>query len=1008
MGVGGSRVVHDGRLVRDVPVWEDVGRDDCGRTSFQVANECVAERPMKTSIRTDTKLWVFEQESGERIYVFGYTWFEARGGALAALQQPSAMVTGHEIGNIKDHLVEAGSTIVCVDRGSTWFEIVETLRRMSGEEVRKLLAFPSPFEDPKPAICKDQFTDHLDGGRFYVCNLPAGHGGEQHTCGDVGWPMEVASVVSAEPVASYAHPSAEVLRARLRAEADYNEDWPEMGHIASQAIDALAATEVQFSLSFEDAWKVKAAEGYQYGRDALEQVRFGWDLRKEMDSGRRQDKSDGGGRVHGVHDQDGSHHLRRSAEQAGTDNVGAVGTGHPESSGLLAGSGESDAEDSQRVVSTCTCIEGNDMTLTTTAVVNCAVHGTGRATTGCIGCDGTCGWGSLHGIGSPEEWEAARGRISELVDEVAGLKAEKDAGYEERNRLVALFASMALALGWKAGVGQHEDEPGKEWDADWRTLILVETPEGQASWHFHDSQNHLVKHLPSYVAKWDGHDTPTKYARLEQLMYRAATGTHWFDTAEYKRGKSAADEVHIRMLELRDAEAYKRGLLDAKAIALDVGSHKNHYGIAVAIGDAAAKIFSGGSKCCFCENVVPLAQCLSCTREKENTLAKLDALLALQDDVLKLAARVDATRQPILVGQDMTRNPTTEEELARVRSELNHYRDKYLNDDRIPIANAEIIRLESVVEQMVTRLEAADWADDAVTEEREACAMVCGAMADFLANIVSTGQMEHERKLGKVSGLQEATERIRARTKTPVILPTPERRAQEIAHLEEKYAINAAVARLRPETRCPVEHPSLPADEEGGYLCCSPAGHDGDHWCGVRGGTVAWPNVAAGEVVRHETVAIREIGGCGAIAGTKPHERACILPMGHPGLHGWEESAESSVVVRLEAAQGGFRAVVASPHDGGFVMMDAMDVQDDAQFYVDSANKALAPFLQAEYRRGLLKGVQECLAAAAEHDYRAKTSASAGNKDSDVRYRAKKNAAEECARLIEALAKAAT
>lgn len=32
--------------------------------------------------------------------------------------------------------------------------------------------------------------------------------------------------------------------------------------------------------TFEEAWAVKKAEGYQYGEDALEQVRFGWELRE--------------------------------------------------------------------------------------------------------------------------------------------------------------------------------------------------------------------------------------------------------------------------------------------------------------------------------------------------------------------------------------------------------------------------------------------------------------------------------------------------------------------------------------------------------------------------------------------------------------------------------------------------------------------------------------------------------------------------------------------------------
>ena len=39
--------------------------------------------------------------------------------------------------------------------------------------------------------------------------------------------------------------------------------------------------------SFEEAWAKKETEGYQYGRDALEQVRFGWDLHVACVKGER-------------------------------------------------------------------------------------------------------------------------------------------------------------------------------------------------------------------------------------------------------------------------------------------------------------------------------------------------------------------------------------------------------------------------------------------------------------------------------------------------------------------------------------------------------------------------------------------------------------------------------------------------------------------------------------------------------------------------------------------------
>lgn len=107
-----------------------------------------------------------------------------------------------------------------------------------------------------------------------------------------------------------------------------------------------------------------------------------------------------------------------------------------------------------------------------------------------------------------------------LRGEVAEQRAAKDGAYEERNRLVALLVRLALDRGWKAGVGLHEDKPGEEWSPDWRTLVVVETPEGQASWHFHDTHKHLLGSLPDLQAKWDGHTTAEKYERLARLTRR--------------------------------------------------------------------------------------------------------------------------------------------------------------------------------------------------------------------------------------------------------------------------------------------------------------------------------------------------------------------------------------------------------------------------------------------------------------------------------------------------------
>ncbi len=36
--------------------------------------------------------------------------------------------------------------------------------------------------------------------------------------------------------------------------------------------------------TFREAWNEKIELGFQYGEDALEQVRFGWDIRAEYDN----------------------------------------------------------------------------------------------------------------------------------------------------------------------------------------------------------------------------------------------------------------------------------------------------------------------------------------------------------------------------------------------------------------------------------------------------------------------------------------------------------------------------------------------------------------------------------------------------------------------------------------------------------------------------------------------------------------------------------------------------
>jgi hypothetical protein len=102
------------------------------------------------------------------------------------------------------------------------------------------------------------------------------------------------------------------------------------------------------------------------------------------------------------------------------------------------------------------------------------------------------------------------------VEEAERQKEQKNVAYAERSKVLAAFAQTAVALGWKVGLGLHSKED-KSWKTDWRTILFIDLPTGQGSWHFPDSEAHLLEGLPQYDGKWDGHTTPEKYERLKAL-----------------------------------------------------------------------------------------------------------------------------------------------------------------------------------------------------------------------------------------------------------------------------------------------------------------------------------------------------------------------------------------------------------------------------------------------------------------------------------------------------------
>jgi hypothetical protein len=117
---------------------------------------------------------------------------------------------------------------------------------------------------------------------------------------------------------------------------------------------------------------------------------------------------------------------------------------------------------------------------------------------------------------SPEIASLVR-TVEQAVHELKDLERQKNGAYAERNKCVAALARLALKLGWRTGVGLHDpNDPG--WEPDWRTILFIDTPAGQCSWHYHDSEVYLLAGLPNYPGSWDGHSTAEKYSRLERVL----------------------------------------------------------------------------------------------------------------------------------------------------------------------------------------------------------------------------------------------------------------------------------------------------------------------------------------------------------------------------------------------------------------------------------------------------------------------------------------------------------
>jgi hypothetical protein len=121
---------------------------------------------------------------------------------------------------------------------------------------------------------------------------------------------------------------------------------------------------------------------------------------------------------------------------------------------------------------------------------------------------------SLHNCRMAKKW------MDQALDaeaKLAAAEAAKNGAYSERNKLVALLASL-----FPSSMERHE---GAEWEDDWRWVVFIDLPTGQVSWHIHDSELPLFGHVKSQGARtWDGHTNGEKWARVRRAAGQPLQG----------------------------------------------------------------------------------------------------------------------------------------------------------------------------------------------------------------------------------------------------------------------------------------------------------------------------------------------------------------------------------------------------------------------------------------------------------------------------------------------------
>lgn len=84
--------------------------------------------------------------------------------------------------------------------------------------------------------------------------------------------------------------------------------------------------------------------------------------------------------------------------------------------------------------------------------------------------------------------------------------------YTQRAIAAVALAHTVLAQGGSAGIGLDSNE---DKDSNWRTVLYVDTPAGQLSWHIAPADKHMLEGLPQYTKAWDG-----TYCSGDNMFYK--------------------------------------------------------------------------------------------------------------------------------------------------------------------------------------------------------------------------------------------------------------------------------------------------------------------------------------------------------------------------------------------------------------------------------------------------------------------------------------------------------